>query len=158
MTPTAQCVAIVNQFYRAFAKKNAEVMSALYSIDVAFSDPVFQSLRGSEAGDMWKMLCSRSTDLQITHEVVGTGDHTVFVKWEARYTFTGTGRKVLNRVHATLTIKDDKISKHQDRFDFWVWSRQALGPVGYLLGWSPWLKNNVRAQASTSLKKFRTAK
>ncbi|MBL8954530.1 MAG: hypothetical protein JNK82_27370, partial [Myxococcaceae bacterium] len=43
------------------------------------------------------------------------------------------------------------LSEHTDSFDFGAWSRQALGPSGLLLGWSPLVKNKVRAQAAKGL-------
>jgi len=39
-------------------------------------------------------------------------------------------------------------------FDFWAWSRQALGLPGWLLGWTPWLRRKVRATAARNLAKF----
>ena len=46
------------------------------------------------------------------------------------------------------------ITRHRDSFDFWRWARQALGAPGMLLGWSPFLRGKVRAQAAANLKKF----
>jgi hypothetical protein len=40
----------------------------------------------------------------------------------------------------------------------WRWTRQALGPVGLLLGWTPWLAGRVRSQAAAGLAKFRAAR
>ena len=37
---------------------------------------------------------------------------------------------------------------------FRSWSRQALGTPGLLLGWSPFLRNKVRATAAANLKRF----
>ncbi|MGH6638900.1 MAG: hypothetical protein ACREBY_09910, partial [Polaromonas sp.] len=48
------------------------------------------------------------------------------------------------------------ISRHRDRFDFWAWSRQALGTPGVLLGWTPFLRRKVRAQAAENLQKYLT--
>ena len=44
------------------------------------------------------------------------------------------------------------IARHTDRFSFWRWSRQALGPVGLWLGWTPFLRAKVRANARAGLK------
>ena len=46
------------------------------------------------------------------------------------------------------------IATHRDRFDFWAWSRQALGLSGTLLGWTPMLRNKVRTQAAAGLASF----
>jgi len=50
------------------------------------------------------------------------------VHWEARYRFSATGRLVWNRTDAHLRFDADGcIAEHCDDFDFWRWSRQALG-------------------------------
>ena len=41
-----------------------------------------------------------------------------------------------------------------DRFDFWKWSRQALGLPGWLLGWSSALRAKVQARAAGNLARF----
>lgn len=46
------------------------------------------------------------------------------------------------------------IRTQRDSFDFWAWSRQALGAPGLLLGWTPFLHNKVRAQAAANLRKY----
>jgi hypothetical protein len=46
------------------------------------------------------------------------------------------------------------VVEHVDSFDFWRWSRQSLGVVGVLLGWSGWLRRKVQAQARKGLDRF----
>jgi hypothetical protein len=46
------------------------------------------------------------------------------------------------------------ISRHVDRFNFWRWSRQALGLKGWLLGWTSLVRDKVRAQAAKNLALF----
>src|SRR5262245_28467462 len=126
-------------------------MAACYHADVEFSDEVFPLLRGRRAGDMWRMLCSRSQDLELEFRDVRADDESGGAHWDARYTFSRTRRRVWNRIDATFAFRDGKIARHVDRFDFWRWSRQALGPTGLLLGWTPIVKNAVRRQAAAQL-------
>ena len=72
----------------------------------------------------------------------------------ATYTFSGSGRKVVNRIDARFTFRDGLIATHVDTFDLWRWASQALGPVSLLLGWTPFLRAKIRAQAAQSLAKF----
>mgnify|MGYP000423281271 CR=1 FL=1 len=51
-------------------------------------------------------------------------------------------------------LPDGLIIEHRDSFDFYRWSRQALGVPGLLLGWSSFLQNKVRAQAAANLKRY----
>ena len=75
-------------------------------------------------------------------------------RWEARYTFTATGRHVTNVIQATFEFAGGKIRRHVDRFDLYAWARQALGLKGLLLGWSPPVQGAIRAQAARGLAAF----
>ena len=149
---------LIARFYRAFAARDAEAMAACYTPDVIFEDPAFGELHGHEAGGMWRMLCSRAQDLVVTASDIEADDTRGSAKWEAIYTFTQTGRRVHNRIAAQFRFRDGLICEHRDHFDFWAWSRQALGPAGLLLGWTPMLRNKVRAQAATKLALYRAGR
>ena len=144
---------IITSFYTAFQNHDAEGMNELYHELAYFSDPVFKNLTADEAGDMWRMLIERSKgDLKISfHSVEELEDDKVSCIWEADYFFGKERRPVHNVIKATMTIEDDKILIHEDQFDFWKWSKQALGGTGTLLGWTPYLKGVVRKQARSAL-------
>lgn len=143
--------ALLHRFYEAFARKDAEAMAACYAPDVVFNDSVFTDLRGPRAGGMWRMLTSRATDLALVFDGIEADDTHGKAHWVATYTFTKTGRKVVNDIHARFRFRDGLIVEHTDAFDFHRWSRQSLGPVGLLLGWTPFLQNKVRGEAMRSL-------
>lgn len=144
--------ALIEQFYTAFARADAEGMIACYHPDIEFEDPAFGLLKGADACNMWRMLVNPG--LQLTFSKVQAAGDTGSAHWDARYVFSKTGNKVLNQVDASFVFRDGKIIRHTDRFDFWKWSRQALGLPGLLLGWSPYLKNKVRQQALQRLAQF----
>ncbi len=148
MHPNAQ---LIDRFYTAFGNRNAAGMVACYHPDIAFSDEVFPDLKGARAGGMWQMLCERGKDLTIEVRDIAADDLSGQAHWEARYTFSATGRKVHNSIDATFTFRDGKIIRHQDVFSFWRWASQALGPKGLLLGWSGAVRKRVRARAAQSL-------
>jgi hypothetical protein len=150
----------LNRFYTAFAELDADTMAGCYAEDVRFDDPVF-SLRGRhEAGGMWRMLCAatRATgrdawklEFSDIHADASNGR----AHWEAHYRFSLTGRLVHNSIDAQFTFKPDGlIATHRDHFNFWNWSRQALGTPGLLLGWTPLLQARVRSQARANLRKY----
>jgi len=147
--------ALIQRFYEAFQRSDAEAMAACYAPDVKFSDPVFGVLRGREASDMWRMLISRATEFSLTFSDIQTVGQTATAKWVATYRFTQTGRKVVNRINARFAIRDGLIVEHHDSFNLWTWSRQALGLKGVLLGWSSFVQNKIRAQASKGLRAYR---
>lgn len=151
MHPNAETI---RRFYACFAKRDGDGMAAYYDDGVHFSDEVFPDLRGARAGAMWRMLCERAVDLRIEVDDVEADDRSGRARWQAWYTFTATGRKVHNVVDARFDFGGGRIMRHRDTFDFWRWSRQALGPMGWLLGWSTFVKSRVRANAARSLEAF----
>jgi ketosteroid isomerase-like protein len=154
--PTAN-ESLIERFYGAFAERDGDTMAACYAPNVEFSDPVFSDLRGSDAGDMWRMLTSRATDLRIELHEHEADDQRGTAHWIAYYTFAQSGRSVVNDVRATLRFRDGLIVEHRDQFDFHRWARQALGPSGLLLGWTPLLRNAVRRRARAGLDEFQAA-
>ena len=144
---------LLETFYSAFAARNYAAMQACYLPAAEFSDAVF-AVKGKEVGAMWHMLSEGGGDLQATHRDVQADDATGRAHWEARYTFSSTGRKVYNIIEAEFQFKAGRIAAHHDHFSFWRWSSQALGPSGLLLGWSPFLHNKVRATARARLDRF----
>jgi len=51
-------------------------------------------------------------------------------------------------------FEDGLISAHVDTFSFHAWARQALGPIGWVLGGTPYLRNRVQGQARRNLERF----
>ncbi len=144
-------MSVLRRFYGAFAARDAATMAASYADDARFSDPAFQDLNATEVRAMWKMLLGRSEDLRVKFKVLEEDAHRGVCEWHAYYTFSSTGRKVHNIVRSEFELRDGRIVRQQDRFDFWRWSRQALGVPGWLLGWSPMLRGKVRRTARAAL-------
>jgi ketosteroid isomerase-like protein len=145
---------LINRFYTCFQKLDAEGMVACYAPDIVFSDSVFTRLEGKEAGAMWRMLGARAKKFSLTFRDVKADDAHGSAHWEATYLFSKTGRMVTNVIDAKFEFRDGLIVRHIDRFDFWRWSRQALGVPGVLLGWTPVLRNSVRRAAREGLDQF----
>ena len=151
---------LLNRFYRAFAALDAVVMAECYAADASFQDEVFILQGREEVAAMWRMLCMATRakgmdawSLQFSDVAADAGEG--HAHWGAHYRFSATGRLVHNRIDARFVFRDGLIVSHRDRFDFWAWSRQALGPVGWLLGWTPMLRRKVQAQAAANLAAFR---
>lgn len=147
--------ALIQRFYEAFQRSDAEAMAACYASDVEFSDPVFGVLRGREASDMWRMLLARAAEFSLTFSDIKSVGQTATANWVATYRFSQTGRLVVNRINARFVIRDGLIIEHHDTFDLWTWSRQALGFKGLLLGWTSFVQNRIRAQAANGLRAYR---
>jgi hypothetical protein len=64
---------------------------------------------------------------------------------------------VHNKIDAEFAFRDGLIVDHTDTFNFWKWTRMALGPMGFLMGWTSMVQNKVRSQAMGQLRKFEEA-
>jgi ketosteroid isomerase-like protein len=146
---------VIEQFYQSFSEGNAEEMNKHYHERVIFNDPVFKNLDHAQVTSMWKMLIERSKgDLEITFDDIIADEEQGSCTWEARYHFSKTKRPVHNVIHASIQFKEGKIIQHTDTFNFWRWASMALGTPGKLLGWSPFLKNQVQKNAIGALRKY----
>lgn len=146
--------ALIARFYDAFQRRDAEAMAACYHPEVVFTDPVFGELRGRRAGDMWRMLCSRATDLSVVASGIAANDATGRARWIATYSSGKAKRPVRNVIEARFEFKDGLIVRHDDSFSLWKWSSMALGPMGSLLGWTPLVQGRIRRDARKQLERF----
>lgn len=148
--------ATVERLYAAFAGLDGDAMAACYAEDARFDDEVFSLAGRRQIGGMWAMLCSGTRAQGLAQWRLQASDITGHsAHWEAHYLFPATGRMVHNRIDAEFEFDaHGSIARHHDRFDFWRWSRQALGLPGWLLGWTPFLRRKVRDQAAANLRRF----
>ncbi len=151
MTPNED---LIHHFYTSFQQKDYRGMQECYADNATFSDSVFVNLNAAQVRAMWQMLVSRGKDLELEFKVLSSKGNHVNAEWIAHYTFGATKRKVRNHIKAQFEITDGKIVKHVDQFDFYTWSKQALGTPGLLLGWTPFLRNKVRKTAMKGLADF----
>lgn len=157
MHPNAQTL---TRFYTAFAALDHAAMARCYAPEAVFNDPAFSLQGQQEVAGMWRMLCSATQAKGRDHWKLQFSNIQADASrgqahWEADYLFSATGRLVHNVIDAEFTFTPDGlIATHRDHFNFWRWSRQALGTPGLLLGWTPFLRAKVQAQAGGNLRKF----
>lgn len=145
---------IIHQFYTAFQQKNYKTMQDSYADNAVFNDAVFTNLDAKEVKAMWQMLISRSGDMTMTFGNIKEAGNKVTAYWEAKYTFTATGRKVVNKINAEFELENGKIVKHTDDFSFYKWAKQAFGAGGFLLGWTSTFKAKVEETAKKKLEEY----
>ena len=147
---------LIEKFYQAFAKLDAEAMVSCYHKDIRFEDPAFGVLEGEHAKNMWRMLCEsqKGKNFIVHSSRIIANENTGSAHWEAHYTFSKTGRKVHNKIDAEFTFKDGLIFQHTDRFNLHSWARQAMGFKGFLLGCTSFFKKKLNAQTNKLLKSF----
>ncbi len=145
---------LIEKFYETFRKGQGQAMAAMYHKDATFEDPAFGVLKGEMIGRMWIMLTSRSKDLKVNYTNISADQKSGKCSWTADYTFSKTGRLVHNIIEASFTFKDGKILTHKDDFNFYRWSRQALGLPGVLLGWTPFFHAKLQKTFRGVLESF----
>jgi len=144
---------IIEKFYTSFAQLDAKGMASCYHENIHFLDPAFGNLRGEEASKMWEMLIKRSKgNLAVTFSDVWAEDGYGGASWTAEYKYEN--RPVINQVKAHFKFSEGKIIEHNDVFNVWIWSRQALGPMGWLLGWTGFVANGIRKKSRKLLEDF----
>ncbi len=147
--------ALIERFYAALSRRDAAAMIVCYHRDATFSDPVFPSLDAAGAAAMWRMLCMRGKDLAVTARDVDADASRGRAHWTARYTYSATGRPVVNEIDAEFEFRDGLIHRHRDRFDLRSWLAQALGVKGRLLGFLPAVQRATREKAAHALADWR---
>ena len=146
---------VISRFYAAFQKLDYQTMNDCYSEDIVFSDPVFMVLKGDEVRAMWEMLCKNAKDFSLTFSDIELLDEEYATcKWVATYTFSKTGRKVVNKIKAYMKLSEGKIIEHSDAFRLSTWIGQALGWKGVWFGWTGFMKRAVQKNARKNLLSF----
>lgn len=146
---------LIEKFYSSFSNGNAKGMTECYHENVTFEDSVFGKLEGEKAVKMWEMLLSKRTETtKISFSNVQATTEQATANWTAQYLYGEKKRPVTNVVSASFKFKDGKIIEHKDTFNLWKWTQQALGPVGYLIGWTPFMKNKIQKTTNEQLDAF----
>jgi hypothetical protein len=145
---------LIARFYEAFKKLDYSGMQTCYHPHAFFYDPVFQDLNAYEVKKMWEMLCKNAKDFSLVFSDLQADEEYGQCKWTATYLFTATGKKVVNKITAYFKFHEGQIIEHTDDFDFWKWSRQAMGFKGFLFGWTVYFQNKVSKAARERLLQY----
>jgi len=146
---------LIEKFYTAFSKGNSEGMVECYHKDIEFQDPAFGTLKGERAAKMWEMLLSnKKAGVKIAFGNTEASAEEGKAKWVAEYVYGAKKRKVINHVNADFKFKDGKIIEHIDNFNLWKWTRQAMRSIGYMLGWTAFMKSKIQKATNDKLDAF----
>ncbi|MCU0382854.1 MAG: nuclear transport factor 2 family protein [Cyclobacteriaceae bacterium] len=146
---------LIEKFYTAFQQKDAASMLACYHPDVIFKDPVFGELNADDTKAMWRMLIQRGKDLKLTFTILQTTNSQATANWQATYTFSLTGRKIENHIHAAFILKDGLLYRHTDTFNVNKWLYMAFGFKGLLIAYMPPLKKKFKSGIKKTLQQYK---
>jgi uncharacterized protein len=147
----------IQRLYGALGRRDGAGAAACYADDAVFEDPAFGQLEDGAVKDMWRMLCERSDDLEVVLIEHGADAGEGWAHWSATYTFTGTGRPVVNDIRSRFRFDGELIRDQVDTFSLRRWGAQALGPRGTLLATVGLLGRAVRKQARGNLDRYRVS-
>ncbi len=146
---------LVERFFTAFKKLDANGMNACYSNDIAFYDPMFELLRGDEARAMWQMLCKNAKEFSLEFDSIKNMEDGYYTcNWQAKYKFSATGRRVVNNGKAHMKIENGLITEHSDGWSLAKWSAQAIGLPGKFFGWAGFFRRRLKNNARRNLLNF----
>ncbi|MDP4217404.1 MAG: nuclear transport factor 2 family protein [Bacteroidota bacterium] len=145
---------LISDFYTCLQCLDWRGVNSFYHADATFYDPVFENLEKGQVTAMWEMLLSGAREFRLDFAGVHADGEDGGCTWTAYYSFSRTGRRVVNKGKAHFRFVDGKIAEHQDEFSLWAWSRQALGLPGLLFGWTSPMHRKIRDMARKSLDKF----
>jgi len=148
---TQKCI---EKLYTALQDLDAETMISCYHPETTFKDPVFELSSKKEIAGMWTMLCKRAKEFEFHFDQVWADEEKGKARLKAKYLFSKTNRMVYNNINARFKFKEGLIIEHIDSFNFWRWSRQALGFPGILLGWTSFFQKKVQLQAYKNMKAY----
>ncbi len=134
--------AILTRAYAALQRCDAAELGGCYADDATFEDPVFGRLDAAGTRKMWSTLL-RSGTLRMTFTVEPTDDGGT-VQWIADYVLNG--RPVHNAITSAVVLRDGKIARQHDTFDFPKWVSQAVGGGVAVMARSPltrWLARSL---------------
>ena len=96
---------LLKKFYTSFSKGDSNGMVECYHKNIVFQDPVFGTLKGKRACQMWEMLLSnKKTDTKISFDIRRVSDERGKVNWVAEYVYGEKKRKVTNKVSAFFIL------------------------------------------------------
>jgi hypothetical protein len=122
-------------------------MQACYAEDAQFDDEVFTLAAAPDRRHVAHAVHGHARQGPRRLEAGDTRHHRPQRALGRALPFSATGRWCINRIDAEFEFdKHGLILRHRDRFDFWAWSRQALGVPGLILGWTPLFRKQVQAQ------------
>ena len=141
---------LLETLFSAVNAHDHRAVAGCYHPNATFKDIAFNLTGSHRIHAMWHMICDGY--IKATVHKMDADESVGWVKVTDEYTFSDTGRKVVNPIETTVRFKEGLISTHNDDCDPRRWAMMALGGVnGVLAGRIEFLR---RWKAHKKLQKF----
>lgn len=148
-------IKVLQEFYRAYEKRDLDEIAKFYHSDVEFYDHAFGILNKKELISMWSLLFNNAfKDLSIEVSNIKVENGKGFAHLECEYIYTLTNRKVQNIIDTTIEFKGNEIIKQTDIFNLKDWAKQALGWKEGLLAGTSYFKIKLQNQSRKALANY----
>jgi hypothetical protein len=124
---------LIEKLYSALRDGDPDAAASCYTDDAHFQD-IAISLDGRESiRQMWRLISSRN--VEVTFDSLAADDLRGDGHWVACYTFSDTGRRVVNDIHSRFSFREGLIVDHRDECDALSWANQGYPfPKNLLVG------------------------
>lgn len=116
-------------FLSAFGAHDHETMAKFCADDETLGDPLFTELDANGVRAMWRMFCTSDNNIEVSFNHVQADDASGSARWETICVFPKARTTVHNKIGVSFSFRDGLNVRHRDHFDFYRWSRMALGPA-----------------------------
>jgi hypothetical protein len=125
---------LLRRLFTSLQDRNHQAMADCYATSAVFRDIAFDLRDRGEIHAMWRMICT-TTAVTVTIEGIEADDHSGRARIVDDYTFSDTGRRVVNPIESRFRFEHGRIVEQRDECDARSWARQAIGGLaGWLAG------------------------
>lgn len=142
---------LLEKFFNALQRKDINAVIECLDQEVVYSDPIFKNLQGRTTRAYWHMMLEKLPDLKVEYKNIKANDNSGSACWYCIYNYTKTDRLIRYKIKAKFKFKDGKIFSHTDSYSLWRWAGKALGLTGYFLGFTAFVRNQIRTDAINGL-------
>lgn len=128
--------AILLQRLFSLNQHDHKAMAGCHHLNAKFTDIAFDLRSKKQIHAMWHMICrpeGHEGDIAAMFHVVHADDRRGWVNLVDDYTFSSTGRKIINVIDSHFCFENGLIIEQRDFCDPHAWAAMALGGVGGFL-------------------------
>jgi ketosteroid isomerase-like protein len=136
---------LLQRLFTSLNQHDHAAMADCYHLHAKFTDIAFDLRSRKQIHAMWHMICrpeGHAGNIAAMFNVVHADDRRGWVNLVDDYTFSSTGRKVINVIDSYFCFEDGLIVEQRDFCDPRAWAAMALAGVsGFLASQSHFLRS-----------------